>query len=320
MRPLAWLVATLVVGTATPALASDPGDDVWRAARETRFVGTVRVEWVDASGRHVHRLPVEGANGYVLVRGATRLLAAERARWVSHGDGWTLLWPPSFDVDEPSVEAKYDVDWSRGPIVLGRPTRLGEVRHARVLRERWYVDTTSGLLLRRDQFDADGVLRRTIAFERLETPPARPLMPPADARDHTPSTVAGLRLQAPYRAPRALDAGYRLVGAYREDHRVHVLYSDGVNGLSVFEQRGRLRRSDLPASARPVLVGGRTGWHLSWAGGDVVVWQAGSAVYVAVGDGPLADVVAAAASMPAAGNDSILARLRRACRALADVL
>jgi hypothetical protein len=65
-----------------------------------------------------------------------------------------------------------------------------------------------------------------------------------------------------------------------------------------------------------VRIGRWDGYHLSWPGGEVLMWGTRSAVFTMIGEGPLVDVAAAAASMPAAAGPSVVDKLRRACRGL----
>jgi hypothetical protein len=50
-----------------------------------------------------------------------------------------------------------------------------------------------------------------------------------------------------------------------------------------------------------------------------VVWQAGGAVFTAVGEAPIDDVLAAATTMPSAGQPSLVEKLRRMCGSLLDL-
>jgi hypothetical protein len=49
------------------------------------------------------------------------------------------------------------------------------------------------------------------------------------------------------------------------------------------------------------------------------MWQAGGAVFTAVGEAPIDDVLAAAETMPSAGQPSLVEKLRRMCGSLLDV-
>lgn len=316
-------VTALTVATPSTSVADDsPIDTSREAARTLRFEGVVRVEWVDGTGRQVERVKVRSWNGAMTVDGATDLAASDRARFVYHrGLGWAMVWPAELAPDDrPSPDAKYRVvSMGRGPAVAGRPTNLVDVRRGSVRYELVYTDATTGLVLRREQYDQSGGLRRIVAFETLDTNTTTPVSIPARAADWSPDTVPGKSPSAPYRAPATLGSGYELIGAYRQSGTVHLLYSDGIYGLSVFEQRGRLDRDGLPAGRRLVTLAGRDAWQVSWPGGAVVLWQAGGAVFTAVGEAPIDDVLAAVATMPSAGQPSLVEKLRRMFGSLLDV-
>lgn len=319
------LAAALVLVVGAPAVDADdaPIEASREASRWLAFEALVRVEWNDAAGHHTELLTVRSRDGKMVVDGGRDVAASERARFVyQHGLGWTLVWPASLRVDDrPRPQTKYRiVERGSGPTIAGRSTEVVEVRRRGAVWERLFVDADTGLALRREQYGADGIPRRVVTFELLVTG-ATPVSVPAVTVDHSPDTVPGMRPSAPYRAPEELGAGYRLVGAYRQpDGALHLLYSDGVYDLSVFEKRGRLDRDDLPAARRHVsLAGGRDGWRVAWPGGEVVVWQAGGAVFTAVGGAPFADVLAAARTMPSAGSPSVAEKLRRMCRTFLDM-
>jgi negative regulator of sigma E activity len=109
---------------------------------------------------------------------------------------------------------------------------------------------------------------------------------------------------------------------YRRSDVVQRLYSDGLYDLSVFEQRGRLRRDDLPDGAEQVDVAGSRGWRYAWPGGSLVIWEARGTVFTAVGDAPLDDILLAARSVPPppARDASFWDKLRAACATLVQPL
>jgi hypothetical protein len=60
-------------------------------------------------------------------------------------------------------------------------------------------------------------------------------------------------------------------------------------------------------------VGPAKGLRFVWAGGQVVLWQAGSAAYTVVGDGGSDDVLSAARSVPAGRSLSTWQQVRQTC-------
>lgn len=317
VRFVALLVAAFVPG-ATAWADESPVDRSRQAASRLDFTGDVRVQWVDAVGRHEAVLAVRVADGVISVQGPRAVVADRHQRLVRDGGAeWRLVWQEALPTARRGAPAPaYRVHYSFGPVVAGRLTRLVQIAKGGVLRERLLVDAGSGLILRREQYDTKGALRRVIAFEQIRQG-ARPVPHPVRVRDDAPRRTA--LPSGVFRAPERLAGGYTQVGTYRRGGSVHVVYSDGIYGLSLFEQRGRLPSGYLAQVARPVAVGRATGWHLVTPAGDVVVWQAGEVVYSVVGEAPAEEVLAAARSVPWPSGPSLVERVRRACRALLDV-
>ncbi len=321
----AVLLATAPVTSAT-ATAEDPFERARHAAETASFVGIVQVRWFDGATEHSERLTVQSSDGAVVIRGGNQVMAAPGAgRLVQHeNEGWDLLWSPRLGMAErPDAGIKYHTSQTEGPAVADRPTLAVEVDEHGLLRERLYVDQESGLLLKREQFDATGAVSRAVGFDTLVLDPATPVPPaPSSPADQAPTALSPDRLGAPGLAPDQLAGGYRRLGVYRRSGVVQVLYSDGMYDLSIFEQRGRLDRSSLAAGGSPVSVGNAAGWRYTWPGGYVVLWPTGGRVYTVVSDAPFDQVVAAAASLPAPGaaSPSLMDRLRRVARAVIQPL
>ena len=98
-----------------------------------------------------------------------------------------------------------------------RPTLAVEVDEHGLLRERLYVDQESGLLLKREQFDADRSGQPpAVGFDTLVFDPATPPPPsPSSPADEAPKALSPDRLGAPGLAPDQLAGGYRRLGVYR---------------------------------------------------------------------------------------------------------
>jgi len=324
------LTALILLGVAAAAPASATGpaplEQARHAAEHTAFEGVVEVRWRDGEVTRSERLSVEAAEGVLVVRGANQVMAQPKfGRLISHrGSGWEELWLPSLAPGpRPDGASKYQTTESGGgPSVAGRATRAVEIHRAGAILERILLDTQTNLLLARDQFDAQGTVVRRLAFESVNFwTAAAPAEPRAPSR-HAPRTVVPGRLVSPGAAPDTLADGYERMGIYRTGTVQHVLYSDGVYDLSVFEQQGRLRRADVPPAGEPVAVGGSDGWRYAWPGGQLVVWTAGGKVFTAVSDAPADQVLAAVRSLPTLPGRqlSLLGKVRRACQALMEPL
>jgi sigma-E factor negative regulatory protein RseB len=313
---------TVIAGAAwaSPVAAGDETalDHARRAAEAATFSGVIEVAWRDGSTLYRRQLTVEAANGALLFGGPTPLMAIEQARLMRDDAAWDVLWPAALGrLRRPDSTDKYDQRVSVGPEVLGYTTAIIEFRRHDRVRERLFVEEFSGLLLRRQQFDDRGRLQRSMGFQKLVVESEAPTLPrPVSTTSDAPRPIDADELSRPYSAPPVLGEGYHRTGVFRHDDVVHVVYSDGIYDLSVFEQRGRLRGAAVPAGGRSVRIGESNGWQYTWPGGQVLLWQAGRTVYTAVGDAPYDDVVKAVQQVRGTSGTSVLHRLRRASRAL----
>jgi hypothetical protein len=317
----------VLLGVSPVAAEPAPLEQARKAAAQTSFDGVLQVRWRDGDEIRSERLTIQSAGGSLMVRGANQVMARPTlGPLLAHaGGGWEEMWLPSLAPGpRPDGYSKYQATGpAPGAPVAGRAAKVIEVRHSGVLVERVHLDTQTDLLLQRDQFDAAGGLVRTLAFESLT------LRPSADAPDaprtpahRAPHPVDPDRLSPSMAAPASMDDGYQRIGVYRRGSVVQVLYSDGLYDLSLFEQPGRLRRSELPSSGERVSIGRVTGWRYPWPGGQLVVWSTAGKVFTAVSDAPVDQVLAAVRSLPPTSTRelSLLGKLRRACQALMEPL
>jgi hypothetical protein len=110
-------------------------------------------------------------------------------------------------------------------------------------------------------------------------------------------------LKTPWKLKSRIGTGYRLVGTYRADGVVQQFYSDGLHGLSVFEQRGHLRAAETDlagkrVNGREVEIAGRTMRAYTASAGEAVVWESDGVVYTAVTDAPWSDLAGAVRDLP----------------------
>ncbi len=314
LRPLARsrlatvTLATLMVGLVTTPCRAGGDAEVLRRAQAASsrmaFVGTVVVRWVDGDGRqHEESMPVKG-KGAELELGVG---VKQPALTWSGGVGTTRTAP------DPTV--KYQVRAQPGPLVLGRPTTRVLLDLDGRLTEEAAVDDGSGLLLRRQVYDSRGDTVRVVEFTSLEN--LRPTGATAAHPRKGSWTVPSLdEVPRPFRAPDQLAGGYARLGAYRRGPAVQVLYGDGVRTLSVFSQLGEADPSDLPAGGERLVLGATQARRWTWAGGQVVTWSQRGTTITVVGDGPPAEVLAAARSVPEPSRLGVLARLRQASRSI----
>jgi hypothetical protein len=324
---LAAPALVVLLGVSPVAAEPAPLEQARRAAERTAFEGVLEVRWREGDHTRSERLTIEASAGSLVVRGANLVMARPSfGRMVSHdGGGWEEMWLPSLSpTPRPDGYSKYQTTGpSSGSMVAGRPTKVVEVRHRGLLVERVQLDLQTDLLLQRDQFDARGDLVRTLAFESLTiAPPAEPPAEPRSPAHKAPRAVDHSRLSSSMATPPTLADGYERIGTYRTGSAVQVLYSDGLYDLSLFEQPGRLRRSDVPPSGERVTIGKVTGWRYPWPGGQLVVWSSAGKVFTAVSDAPVDQVLAAVRSLPPTSTRqmSLLGKVRRAAQALMEPL
>lgn len=254
------------------------------------FDGLVQFMWVDRAGVHTARLPVQGAGGVVRIGG----------RGGSQGVEWPAEVGPL-----PSLSGKYQTTATNGPVVAGRPTTALQISSGAGARETLALDQATGLVLARSELDNDGSVVRSMEFDNLTLRLTHAPGSPAGSTARSTAKPAPARLSEEYSAPTQLADGYQRIRTESVAGGLRVVYSDGVHGLSIFEQPGHLSGSKR---------------SYQWAGGEVVTWQGGPTVFTAVGDGPSTDVRAAVRSVPQPHQLSLLGHLRSLSREVVDTL
>jgi hypothetical protein len=322
----AWSVVNGLLpasGAAEETNAVELLDRAREAVQTQSFEGLVVVEWHDGQRRHTAEVPVRSAGG--VLRFGDEVVGAGARRMVHGTDGWLSLWGHDVTTLGPSPTAKYRLTVEPGPDVAARPTdMLGvAVVGASRLRERLYVDRASGLLLRRELLDSQGHPYRSVAFTTIITGStvvaAAASGAPRVTRSQEPAPAR--HLKAPYKLKSRIGSGYRRLGAYKSGGVVQQYFSDGLHGLSVFEQRGHLKatESDLAGetgSGRRVEIAGRTMRAYSASVGEAVVWESDGLVYTAVTDAPWSDLAGAVRDLPHADPPG---RLRRVAQAVVSL-
>ena len=222
----------------------------------------------------------------------------------------------------------YDVVLSGWQACAGRRAQVLEARRPgltgpRAVAGRFWLDPSSGMVLRRDVLDAAGAVVRTTAFDDLKVGPLLPVHQPASSVA-APGKVlddgalraleaqgwpvvhvlpAGLELfEARMLTEAATDAGDAGV--------LQLSYSDGLSTLSLFVQDGDLS-SKPPGTARP--VGGGTVW-VSAGNPQRVVWSGEGRTWTLVSDAPESTVDDALLVLPhtaAPVGDSPVSRVWR---------
>jgi hypothetical protein len=221
------------------------------------------------------------------------------------------------------LAASYELSLAGSARCTGRRATVVEARRDDgEVAGRFWVDDTSGLLLRREAYGDAGRRLRSSVFVDLEVRGAAdvPPQPPTDLR----TAVRELRADG-WRVPTRLPGGFRLFDARlsapdEPDHVLHLAYSDGLSTTSLFAQRGALGSAPPDGFSREQ-VGGRPVWVRS----DVperVVWSGSGRVWTLVSDAPGDVVRDAVATLPRdrADHDGVLSRLGRGLGRLASAV
>ena len=98
-------------------------------------------------------------------------------------------------------------------------------------------------------------------------------------------------------------------------------FSDGLHGLSVFEQRGHLKTTETDlagetGSGRRVEIADRTMRAYSASVGEAVIWESDGVVYTAVTDAAWSDLVGAVRDLPHVDRPG---RLRRVAQTVVSL-
>ena len=170
----------------------------------------------------------------------------------------------------------------------------------------FWIDTPTGLPVRREIFDSAGRLVRASAFVELHllknvvttaTTAAPQVTAPETALNST--DIASLRRQG-WIMPPQLPGGMVLYDVRAQGagtkQVLHLSYSDGLSTASVFVQRGRLAAQALGGWAKTTM-GGAVYLH-DYGLGRRVTWSGHGHVYTVVADAPPASVVAMVKSFP----------------------
>ncbi|HEU4489563.1 MAG TPA: sigma-E factor regulatory protein RseB domain-containing protein [Jiangellales bacterium] len=343
---VALLLVVPVFTPATPeAAAADADDDapavglLQRSARSWSTVSFTGTQYLTLGGdtgsagavvEVVHR-----AGGptrvHVLGTGRHELPASATRVWLAPAGPVDLL-----------VDAYQIRPAGREPVV-GRPADVVEARRPDgTLAARLWVDTATGLPLRRELFDTEGSVSQASAFVDLTVQGKVGGLVAGMAEDSPAVAVPGgggvgaaasgggspldrddlvaLRHQG-MACPEEIGDGLvlyeaRRVRAGEGRSAVQLSYSDGLVAVSVFEQRGRLDGDRLEGfSGRR--VGDGTVWTRSgppaWA-----TWSTGGSVVTVVSDDPaLIPAVVEAVPPGEDGGHGVLARLARAASRVA---
>lgn len=235
-----------------------------------------------------------------------------------------------------ALSQAYELTGVAGGTVLGRPVvRIQAWRRNRAANQpnaTWWIDTATGLVLRQQVFDDTGRLvlsarytslltgadtTATIAAEAQPRLPVgtpvtlltRPLTTPLTTATFTTASAGALSSQGWFCHSEL--AGLQLVrlraDAPAEPGVLHMVYTDGLSTVSVFERRGRLVDPPAASTWDPTLGAYRTDAMVNTA-----TWQSGDVVFSVATDGPtgLRDTVVAALPHEQSDDRTTIGRIR----------
>ena len=181
---------------------------------------------------------------------------------------------------------------------------------------RFWLDSETGLVLRREVYDESGRITRASAFVEITVGESDNYADASESSKDTdrpkawpdaidPTALQGMRARG-WQCPDVLPPSLQLVDARRGggDYGgiVHLSYSDGLASVSVFEQRGRLQASDL-TDYRSTIVAGRK-VYLRDGVPQRLVWASHGTVYTVVADASTRTVGAVVGALPRPTDDS----------------
>jgi hypothetical protein len=202
----------------------------------------------------------------------------------------------------------YAISGWTGSSVVGRPVTVVEAsadgsRVGEPPAARWWIDQSTGLLLRQESYDPAGALVLAARFTTLNVTGKPIFMEHLAPRLAVSTTTASLTLSnVADLVRRGWYCRDRLSGLslvrLRSDEPLdpgvlHMVYSDGVSTLSVFEQHGKLSGpptdSHLDNSLHAYVRAGTP---------NMATWQSGDTVFTVVTDGSFDLVTDAVQTLP----------------------
>jgi hypothetical protein len=269
---------------------------------------------VDARARQGTQVRVNSQRGQQLFRGFTPALISSRV------------------VDDELLhllERNYHLSGSRGARVAGRSatvvtaTRDGSPSVA----ARWWIDDATGIMLWQETYGESGSVDLSFGFTSVSVSQNEGILEHLPPRLAVPRTSTSLSLSS---ATELKASGWSCVRELadlslvriRSDRAsnpdlVHLVYSDGLSTVSVFQQRGQLTAAPEGSQWDAAL-----GAHVRRGASGVATWQSGEMVLTVVTDGSAGLLAEAVESLPHADamTQTTLDRIKAGwARILADV-
>lgn len=224
------------------------------------------------------------------------------------------------------MQSNYQIAYTGTGSAVGRPAQIVTVRRRDgSLAARYWLDTATGLPLRREIYDSTGNLVNEGAFIDLQVGDSEVgAVPPVAGSSWSaqPAEVAVAALRAKgWHIPTRLAGDMVLFEltstSGRSGEIVDASYSDGLSVVSVFVQRGQLTAS--MAGWRKAAIEGQT--VLSGQPDDrTLAWSAGGFVYTVIADAPSDAVSQVVAGLPHDQPPGFWQRVGRGLRRLGSWL
>jgi negative regulator of sigma E activity len=225
------------------------------------------------------------------------------------------------------LERNYTLVGSRRSVVAGRAATMVAAYRGGAVQARWWLDDKTGVLLWQETYDATGAPELAFGFTAVAVSRTAGILEHLPPRLAVPVTDAALSLSNAGEL-RAADwtcqpelAGLSLIRV-RSDRvtdpsTLHLVYSDGVDTVSVFEQRGRL--DAVPSGSQWDAAAGA---YLRPGASSLATWQSKDRVFSVITDGSPDLLARAVAALPhqRADRPSTMERIKTGwAEILADV-
>jgi hypothetical protein len=225
------------------------------------------------------------------------------------------------------LERNYVLVGARGSVVAGRAATMVAAYRGGAVQARWWLDDKTGVLLWQESYDANGAAELSFGFTSVAVTRKAGIIEHLPPRLAVPVTDAALSLSnagqlgaAGWTCQPEL-AGLSLIRV-RSDRvsdpsTLHLVYSDGVGTVSVFEQRGRL--DEVPSGSQWDTASGA---YLRHGASSLATWQSKDRVFSVITDGSPDLLARAVAALPheRADRPSTMERIKTGwAKILADV-
>lgn len=312
------------------------------AAGSSTYVASMTIIQLDVEGPWVTEVPVvHEAGGRMEIGEPERWIvgrgASDEAFFLDPSTGTSLRLATETDrgFDVAALDEHYLVEVvGRATLVTGPALAVTFTRRdATSPSERVFVDEATTLVVRRETYDVDGDPSRVVALRDLVVT-GEASMAATDAMDATAPSAGprmmlsdeGIQLldDAGWVAPDTLGDGFTLrsasaMGGEDGGDAVHLVYSDGLYRLSVYQQSGSLA-PDAVAGASTFDRDGHRVWRWPGSEPERLVWSGGGRTFTAVSDAPTERLMQVIAPLPVDPPGGVAVRVRRGLGRLGEWL